>query len=462
MIDANMSKFGQIKKSVELTEKHCKVIDSLPGSVARTYLLEKGRLLRRVYIQGLIECMGPNKYEQSAHDERILGLGIPKYLELKFNDPNFTKDAKNDAHPLLFPRGNYLKALSFQTREIASDGFLNANQAVIAKSHSIIQLARSDELRDWFIPMNHTSRDELISQWEKFNWPLLSPGDIEYFLKPRMDRVNVKSFTPTMAPKQRPGQKGYRPETNLQREVRDLRNTQSKLMSLILDFFHLIPRVDDPLQDFWQKFCLTENWVITPDKAIYDWLNEATNRDTLVTHMTNNSLAILRRAMAEIIGLHLSIPLSSARFVQLREILMNTGDNTTTVFYTDDPPVAQFERNLNNLTKAEVEDTAGLTAGVREQVKVFRGKATEDLLKSERSKMIVGKKKLSKTAARFLRGITDPELNESIEKWIRENFRNKKLQNIAAEYAAMAIDDENLGYVDSEDESLDSDEESEG
>lgn len=460
MLEANSSKFGQIKKSIEVIEKHLRVIETLPAGDYRTYLIEKGSVLKRIYIKGLVETMGPTKFEQSTHDEWILKCCVPKYIENKFIDPNFTKDVKTDASPLLFPRGNFLKSVSLQTREINSDSFMNANRTIHQNSHSIIQLARSEPFKHWFIPRGSELESELDIQWEKFQWPMLAPGGVEEFLAPRLNRVNVKSFTPILAPKLKPGQKGFRPETPFQKEVRELKNLLHKLLSVMLDFYHLLPRVDDPLQDFWMQFFVTTaDWVISPEKTIYDWINESENRDHVIGAIINNEMNIMRRRMIDIIGMQLNIPSNSARMHNLRTILAGTGPNNTTTNYPDNPPLANALRTFPEYSMHDMENTARLTDPVRTEVSIFRGKATEELLASEKTRAIVAKKKLDKQAIRFLRGITDRALKESIEKWIRENFRSKKMQNLAAEYAAMAIEDENLGYDESQDEESSSTEE---
>lgn len=458
MVEANTSKFGQLKKSVDVINRNIKVIETLPTGAVRTYLLNQGATLARIYIKGLIACMGPTKYEQTTHDEWIFGCCIPKYLENKFVDPNFTKDAKLDATPLLFPRGNFVKSISLQTREIASDTFLNANRVVITNSHSIIQLARSADLKHLFIPEGSELEAELEAQYEKFYWPMLAPGTVEEFLAPRVNRVNVKPFSEALPPKAKPGQKGFRPETPFQKQVRELKNLQQKMMSTILDFFHFLPRVDDPLHDFWIQFFQTDDWVISPEMTIYHWIDQAPNRDTALTAIMNNSLALVKTRLVDIIGMQLDIPNHSQRHIALRAIIMATGANNTHVDYPDNPPVATATGALPNHTTDDLENTGNVTDIVRKEVATFCGKATEEVLASEKTKAIIGKRQIDKRASKFIRKITDNELRDSIEKWIRENFRSAKLQNLAAEYAAMAIEDENLGYDTSEDEDSSSEE----
>jgi len=461
MLDANMSKFGQLKKDLETVLKNLEVIETLPASNEKNYLTDKGTVLKRIILRTLVACVGPVKLEQSDITELLFNCCIPQYIRTKFIDPNFTKDARNDAATLIFPRGNYGKTVGLTTHEANSDAMLRANELVISASSSIIQLARSAELRTWFISRGKENTDDLDAQWDKFTWPMLALGDAAAYLKPRLDRVNVKSFTPTLAPRAKPGdKKAFRPETAFQKEVRDLKNLHGKFLSTLLEFFHFIPKVDSPLDDFWNRIGFdTDEWIISPEMTLYDWIDLDPHRDIVLNAIKNNSLAIFRRKLTGIVATSLDIPSGSRRFRVLTDILLMTGANDTRVNYAEDAMMDRIINDLPTVTYEELTRTNNVTDEIRKSVNIFHGKTTEEVKAGIKRKPITGRKPFSKEANRYIRKITNSDLRTDITKWIVENFRNQKLQLLAAEYVTSAIEDENLGYDSSE--SSDSSEEGE-
>lgn len=460
MLEANVSKFGQLKKNLEVLLKNMEVIDSLPNGEEKTYLLTKGHVLKRIILKSLVLCVGPTKLEQDTIVEMLMNCCIPQFLYSKFTDPNFTKDAKNDAAPLIFPRGNFMKSISLTTAEINSNAMLRANEVAIRNSHSIIELARSANLKAWFIPRGNEQTDDLDDQWVKFVWPMMANGDYNAYLKPRVDRVNTKSFTPTLAPRAKPGdKKNFRPETVFQREVRELKNHHGKFLGTLLEFYHFIPKVDSPLDDFWtQVFPDSGNWVISPEMTIYHWIENDANCETVLNAIKDNSMTLIKRKMCRIVCLNLDIPDMATRSHALTQILMTTGTNTAAVIYDDDPPVGAFVNALPIFEYTDLTDVSSVTGHIRDAVNIFRGKTTEELQKGTKTKALIGKTKLAKQAAKDIKKITDVVMRDAIKKWITENFRNKKMQNLAAEYVTTAIEEEGFGYDSSEDEESSDDE----
>jgi len=460
MLEANISKFGQLKKDLETVLKNLEVIGTLPPSCERIFLIGKGTVIKRILIKALVLCVGPNKLEQTFVNEMFLGCCIPAYLRTKFIDLNFTKNVKNDATILIFPKGNHVKTIGLTTAEARRDSMLRNNSPAILHSGAIVELARSDQLRDWFVSPNGENTEELLAQYDKLVWPMLAPGGVDEYLKPRTDRVNVKSFTPTLAPRPKVGEKkAFRPETPFQREVRELKNLHGKFVSTMLDFYHFIPKVDNPLEDFWnQAFPDTEHWDISPEMTIYHWIEQAPRKDVILEAIRNNTMLLFKRKLAHIVGTALDIPSESFRFRTLRGILSATGANVHGRNYTDNPNSTDVINDLPVFQYEDVTSTANITGAIRDSIAAFRGKPTEELQAGEKRQNLIAKKKLNKTASKWISKINDADLREPIRKWVTENFRNPKLQNLAAEYVTTAIEDENLGYDSSESESSSSEE----
>jgi hypothetical protein len=231
----------------------------------------------------------------------------------------------------------------------------------------------------------------------------------------------------------------------------------------MMDFFHLIPRVDMPLDDFWSLMVNTTNWVITPEKRIYDWIQEDLDKTSHVLDFRRtNGNGLLRRTLGETICLNLDIPRFSWRFTNMVAIIKNTGSNTTNAGYNDAPPSSAFIDVLPNISLKTLQDTSTVTTSIREGVSLFRNKETEILTaSSKKEKRLVARCQLSRRTKKRLNCITDVDLRESIKNWIEENFRTETVQKLAISLAAAGIEDEGLGWLESDDEESDSDDDAE-
>jgi len=450
VLESNNSKFGLYKKFLENIDKNLKLITSLPTDDVKQYLISQGETLHKVYVKAMSECMGPIKYEQSTHDERLLGCCIPKYLESKFIDPAFARDAKTSANRLIFPKGNFSKSISFTIEEIQSDAMMRRNILAIRNSHSIIQLAQSTVFRDWLIKPTDEHSAELITQYNKMAWPMLMPGTLEDFLTPRVNRVSTKTFSMTQAPRGRPGTKDNRPENILQLKVRNLKNTLGKVLSVMMDFFHLIPRVDRPIDDFWSLVLDTTQWIISPEKRIYDWIQEGVqDHAASLNSMRNNSTELLRKHLASIVCLHLDIPETSTRYKELTDIFSGLDNNNAGPNYLDNPPVAFHTDILPNIDLNELNNSNNLNQAAREAVATFRNKQTEELISSTRVRRnLMLRNRLPKSLVKELNMISDDKLRQSIRDWVEESFSMKKIQKLAIDFAIANIEKENLGIND--------------
>lgn len=456
MLVANQSRFGNMKKSLAIIEDNMKVVKTLTTSESKKYILKTGSILLKVYMKGLVACFGNEKYEQSTHDEIVFKVGIPKWMETKLTDKNFVKDAKHDALPLIFPKGNFAKSLSFRTDELKADHFMVANKVVMAYSHSLIALARGDKLRDWFIPDNHRMKDDIREQWKKFTWPMLSAGTVDDFLDPRVKGMNVRTFSPQLAPREKPGQENFRPEGAMQKEIRTIKNQHMKMMSVMLDFFHFIPRVSDPLGDFWTKVAETDGWIITPDKTIYGWLLEATNKVNMLNQMKRSSTQAMRKKIADVVLVNLDVPVESNRHAKMLEMIEDAGSNIVNANHLDDDDRLEYIGKLPDIKIANLESVASLNESARTEVYEFCGRTTEEAIKTKKRDRIGSKGLLSKAAKRTINKIDDEELVKAATKWLREDFSKDELREVAARYFVSAASDLSLGNLrDSDSESSD-------
>jgi len=493
MLDANRSKHSQIKREIDILERNVAVLETLPNSEERDYILRNGRILKKILLKSLVQTVGPAKLEQSFIKERLLGCCVPQYFYKKFADPNFTKDARDRADTLIFPKGNFMKTISFTTEELRLPTMREANRIALSQSSCIVRLATRNELRDLFIRDTDEDAADLQDQWEKFSWPMLAPGSINDYLKPRLDRVNVKSFSPTLAPRARPGdRKVFRTETPYQTKVRELKNSLGKVLGTIIEFFHFMPKVDDPFEDFWKPLFFPNEadeepplnqeeeetnpsaseaeeeqdddtqaqelesepvWEVSPEKTLYYWINNSQSKEIVLTHIKNNSLDLISNKLMSIVAMSLDMPFSSPRFGELSTALENMGENLQPVDVPGTIARATDVDELPTFTYEEVTNSDGVTEEIRSAVNTFRGLQTQETKTAPKAQGLRAKYRVNKKVSHLLLKITDRVLGKSIEKWIGENFSKLKLQEAAAEFVVAAIEDEDLGYESSDNES---------
>jgi len=449
ILESNNQKFAQLKKSLKDIEKNRAVINSLPSDKYRDYLSRQGRVLERIYMKQIEECMGSSKVEKAEHARLLLGCGVPKYLDSKFTDSNFTRDLArtNSAKTLIFPKGNYMKSISFTTEEMNDNAFLGANLTVISNSGSIIQLARSEELIKVFIDKSDEHVEELLGQWSKLLWPLLSPGNCEDFLQPRVDRIRVKPYSEVQAPKAKPGGT-VRPETALQKKSRALKNSLGTMISIILDFFHLIPRVTDPREDFWSELftsSVTDNWTVTPERPIYHWVADEPNCEKVVDSIRNNSSDKAKKLLGVIVCIGLKHRYSGTKGTAIQKIIGGLGENDKNTSFLGDVDTEIDAQPDSNLQLLE-EEGGSLSQAELNKIDVFRGKVTEDLTTSTKEKRFRNKVRLTSEAKATLKHIKDKVMRNEVASWIRESFRNKALQRAAADFTAGMLQDLSLVY----------------
>jgi len=410
----------------------------------------------------MIACMGDQKYETETYHELLLDAGIPRWIEKKLLDVNFTKDVKFDAKPLLFSKSNHMKSIGLTRTEIGRAGFLAANEFITRQSSAILALARSDPFENWVLEGLVGDEDLLDENYDKFSWPMMGTADITEILQPRVNRNKLTGFSPAQAPKPKPGQDKFRPETAHQREIREMNNKLGMLVSTILDYFHFVPRVDDPLTDVWSRLFVSGDWVITPENHLYQHIDLAENRDRVLGHIRNNSLGLITKIMVSIVLINLKIPESSSRGKRLGRILSGLGANDNAVVFGDLINITRAQEDLTQVTLATLSDTASYIESDKNEILTFRGKRTTETRKGHKSdkEIIKNLKQTSPKVVKKLKYITDEKLRAEIGSWIQENFRHKKLQLLAAERAMASISDKNLGYEEVEydsDEYSDSD-----
>lgn len=459
ILEANEQRFRMTQRQVELVTKQVEVIETLPASDARTYIISKAETLIKVLLDVMVACMGDHKYETETYHNLLLDTGVPRWIEKKLLDINFTKDVKFDASTLLFSKSNHMKSIGLTKLEIGRAGFLAANEFITRKSFAILALAYSDSFEDWIFRGLDGDEDLLRENYDKFSWPMLGNAELSEILQPRLNRNKLTGFSVAQAPKPKPGQDRFRPETAHQREIREMNNKLGMLVSTIVDFFHFVPRVDDPFNDVWSRLFVSRDWVITPENHLYQHINLAANRDIVLGHVRNNSLRIITKIMVSIVLMNLKIPESSTRGIELGEILSNLGMNDDAIVFGNLVNITRAQDSLTQVTLATLSDTAAYVDSDRNEILTFRGKRTTETRKGHKSdkEMIKNLKQTSPKVAKKLKSITDEKLRAEIGSWIKENFRHKRLQLLAAERAMASISDKNLGF---EEMDYDSDEHS--
>jgi hypothetical protein len=288
---------------------------------------------------------------------------------------------------------------------------------------------------------------------------MLGTNDIDKIIEPRVNRNKVIGFTPLQAPKAKPGQTNFRSETAAQREIREMKNKLGMLVSTMVDYFHFVPRVDDPLTDVWSRVLVTTGWVITPENHLYQQINTAPNRDNALGHIRAHDLRMTKRILSSIVLLNLKIPENSNRGRELSEIILNLPGNNTIVNFPNIANPQTAIRNLTNVSLETLEDVSGLVEADIEEISAFRGKITIDTRKDQKDdkEVIKNLKETAPKVAKELQRITDTKLRSEIADWIKGTFRNKKLQLLAAQRAITAVGDKDLGYEEIEYDSDNSD-----
>lgn len=440
IIEGNKNRLNQIVNWHEAIVANLNIIESLPDSEYKTYLLAKGKILKSLYFSEALDCVGTDLFRDEYHAEKLLKIGIPKSIDIKLTDKAFTKDAR-DAKLLLFPRGNYLKSVSFTTAEIKDEAFLNANMFIMSNSGALLSLAGSDELKKFYV-VDKTNTAEMDSAWDKFQWPLLSPGTVEDYLEPRIKRVGLKHFQPSQSPRDR-GNKESRPETTLQKKIRDARNFQQHFVSIVINYCHFVPNVDDPLVDFWSAiFEKTDEWQVTPDKTLYSWMKDHTSKDKTLGELMNLSNQIVKDHLLRQLCGALKIPESSQRFKDFKKIIDNVSKNDISDMKIGPATCKTELEKLPTKAFEELESVKDLTVDNIAVVNTFRGKVTKELQKAERKEAKTGRNILDTYVTKHLSFIKDEDMRKTVRDWIRKSFRHKIMQKQAFILAYTALEDE--------------------
>lgn len=437
--EANETKFRQFHSMIKIILENMKVIEGTINNEFRGYLILKAAQLVKVLYKLMLDCFRAERLPKEAYEEETFACGIPKWIYNKLVDKQFTANVKADASTLLFPKGNYLKAVSLTSKEISSNEFLETNKVILKKSGCTIALARSD-LGFLFPAIPDLAKEDVAAFVSNYMWTLNSPFAVEDILAYRTSGKSTPTFKARQKPNPKPGEK-TRPETETQRLCREIHNALGIVISTWLHIQNLVIPVANPLQDFWSKLVTsTGAWEITPTHGLYLHLMES-KADLGPLH--SMAKPAINELIFEIIIQSLRIPNASTTGRSLRTLLKeiwkapeySTPDGVNPIGMDD----AVYCVNLADLKKTAIPKT------VREATKKFLGirpKEDDDEDASKKKNRRTGQSsvRLHSSVLNELEVLeTFPEMQGRVREWIASTFKTgnyKKTQLLAARMVA--------------------------
>jgi hypothetical protein len=371
--------------------------------------------------------MGPNIVGREIVEDRIYDIGVPKWLYTKFLDKNFTNNLKVDSMTLLFPKGNYLKAIALTTKEIKNESFLTQNQILLGKSGGIIAIAKTD-YSGLFPAYSAEMNDQVESFLEKYQWVCTNPVTSNEILAQRESGKTPPIFREAQAPK-RTGQ-NQRPETESARICRAIGNSLGKIQATWNGIMNFVIPVANPRTEFWiDIFPNANNWEITPTNSIYNSIrNEATAIGVLDRIRGATSTTVLQR-IGNIIAQTLMVPYGTADY---QVIVDSIG------LIHERQEFREYTPAVDSTATYAVADLAGMETQPTSEDEITRSKEFLGIRETTTRKKKSGGSavRLHTSVLNELSLIKGQEIYEPITQWLMTTFKTgsrEKLQLVAAE-----------------------------
>jgi len=431
MNEGNETRFRQFFAMTEIVEKNLKKIDETVNNSSKDYLVLKMGLVIKLYHKLMLACLDDKPVESSALEDGLFKNGIPKWIHSKSIDKNFTANLRHDSVTLLFPKGNYTKAIAFTKRELKDEDFLATNQVILGKSGSIIALSRHDY--SGILPeVPNAHKDDFAEFLQNHMWVLNSPYTTEEILESRLSGKSI----PTFKERQMPNVTGNkRPETDLQRLKREAYNTLMRINVTWLSLQNFVIPLENPKDMFWSKLVGTgKTWDISPTHNLYQNLVDFGTDLSPIRELTNDAILKL---MAEIVCVSSKIVPNDPIGEALVKTLMSTAKRSG---YMDRKGnlITDIDKRLN-VNLSTMKETK-ISEKYETQAKTFLGIRDKKLDDKDKDKDTTSKRgaiRLTKDVLFELSVIKDHAMYPKVKEWISTTFKTgdrKTLQVVAARY----------------------------
>jgi len=430
IVEANGTKFNQFRSMIDHVSANLEVIDECIDNKYKTYLVKKGKQLIIMLHKLMLDCVRPQKVEKEVFDDYLFQCAIPKWLQNKLVDKQFTTNLKVNAVSLLFPKGNYLKAISLTTKELNSESFLARNKTVVEKSGAIIAFAKKDFT--FILPkIPRESQGDVKHFYDNMMWTLNSPYSFNEILEVRVGGKAPPSFRERQKPNPRMGSKA-RPETDTQRICREVYNTIGKLTSTFLHFQNLTIQVSDPLEEFWKKLYPGISWEITPSRGIYLHVKESGIPMKSIKDLTSDPMLAL---MSEVMCQNLKVSVRSNAGLGI-SVLVDSLKNKSD--YIEQKNVKKNIPDLD-IKMMTIEEHPKIPEEVLNKTRTFLGLKNK---KKKSSKKKFGSRNSVRLSAQTLVELSvikerNDDMYFAVKEWLASTFKTGKkaaVQEVAAGY----------------------------
>jgi len=428
MTEPNEAKFRDFFTKRQIIAENLEIIGETIDNSFKSYLRLKGGNLIRIYDRLMLDCMRSDKITEEVFKDAIFEAGIPTWLAARMVSKQFVSNTQSDCTTILFPKGNYHKAISLTNFEIKNDEFLKANKTILKNSGSIIILAKmSWETLVWPHVPDHLAT-EVYTQFAKHPWVLNSPYTSEEILEVRAGGKKP----PVFRPRQKTATSGKtksRPETEVHRICRDIYNIVMEVNTMWLDSQHMIFHCNDPVENFWSKIIPgAEDWVLKGPGDLYKQIIDSCTDISAIRELTNEPL---RKLIAEMIVQSLSIPLSSPKGKALfKELAANETEVYAIKCTTQKQLSVNYTTDIAHLEKVELGSEMILAT------EKFLGKRTKTKKKTGRN--IQANVRLTKAVLTEIAMLENHEIYENVKGWLAsfKTGKNKLVQFAAAQVVA--------------------------
>mmetsp|Transcript_10772 Transcript_10772/g.21423 ORF Transcript_10772/g.21423 Transcript_10772/m.21423 type:complete len:580 (+) Transcript_10772:81-1820(+) len=425
ILEQNMTKFNQVGTSIQMLTHHLEVIDGTVNNEWKKYLHDRGVAIARLLYSCQVACMGSDVVDKAYIEDGLFKAGVPKWLYTKFLDKNFTNNLKRDSFTLLFPKGNFLKAIALTTKEIQHENFRKQNQLILQMSGGIITLAATN-----FSQLFPSIKQELGEPIREFltgyQWVCTTPLKAEEILDLRETGKSFPVIRDAQAPKKTGKEK--RPESEVTKITRQVGNTLNYIQGTWNSIMNFCIPVANPKTEFWANLFTVRDWDVTPTNSIYNCIrNEATHKSTLQALREKPSGAQLK-AIALIVSQQLAIPAETS---DCNLVVDSFKDITNEPFTSVNLPDVSADYKLADL------DGYDETIVSRDEMNVARDfLGVKGKVSTKKKISGAGAVRLTTAVLNELAPLRGSELYDKIVMWLMTSFKTgsrNELQKLAAE-----------------------------
>jgi hypothetical protein len=428
ILEANYTKFNQFGGTLQSIAKHVDVVNGTVDNVWKDYIQLNLVRVTRILYSAQVMCMGPDILDKDYVEGELFNMQIPKWIYNKFLDKNFTSNLKSDCISLLFPKNNYLKSISFSTKELAEESFLTANNVVLAKSGGIIALSRTD-FTDILPDVKYSLGDQVDSFLESYQWVLTNPYSVDEILTLR----ETGKLPPVFREVQPPRRTGtnQRPETEISQLTRQISNVLGRIQATWNGILNFVIPVSNPRMDFWMKlYTSADTWGITPTNTMYNCIRSEANMGPLTSLRDAKSKDILQ-CIANIVAVVNGIPTGSKSCALISKAFLAI-ENKQNYLGTEKP-----EDTID--TAHPMLDMDGLEAQpIKKEEIIFTKKflGLRETRHSKNKRSGASGVRLHSSVLNELKPLEGKAIYDQVVNWLRTSFKTGErqvLQRIAAE-----------------------------